>query len=247
MSKQETDLPERLRAAGATQLERRLLEAAGCEEPSRDLSERMARAIGVSLVAPGSAATGSAKTGTAASKATSASSSLVPWVSGAVVAVGVIVGGYVAMNPGVKSSAPPAVTAPALSPPVELVKPLAAPQPADAPQNTGEESPAKSAPSPRGRRGTAAGELSNQIALVDAARNALASGEAQRALSIVRDYQSEYPTGTFRPEVAAVKIEALVKLGRTAEARTLAERFVGAYGAGPLAERVARLAHVAER
>ena len=62
----------------------------------------------------------------------------------------------------------------------------------------------------------------------------------------MRDYQTQYPSGTFRPEVAAVKIEALVKLGRMTEARTLAERFVVAYGSGPLAERVARLAHLAE-
>jgi hypothetical protein len=81
---------------------------------------------------------------------------------------------------------------------------------------------------------------------VDAARSALASGSALRALSIVRDYQSQYPSGTFRPEVSAVKVEALVNLGRMTEARTLAERFVVAYGPGPLADRVARLAHIAE-
>ena len=43
-----------------------------------------------------------------------------------------------------------------------------------------------------------------------------------------------------------MKIEALVKMGRMTEARTLAERFVVAYGPSPLADRVAHLAHIAE-
>ena len=41
-------------------------------------------------------------------------------------------------------------------------------------------------------------------------------------------------------------IEALVKLGRKAEARALAERFVKSYGPGPLAERVSRLGGLAD-
>jgi outer membrane protein assembly factor BamD (BamD/ComL family) len=99
---------------------------------------------------------------------------------------------------------------------------------------------------PRGRGVATANELASQIALVDAARAALASGGAARALASVRDYQAEYPNGTFRPEVAAIKIEALVKLNRTAEARALAERFASNYGPGPLADRVARLVGTAQ-
>ena len=117
---------------------------------------------------------------------------------------------------------------------------------AEATPRVDEQSTARPPAAQRGARGGAAGELANQIAIVDAARTALAAGSAQRALSIVREYQHDYPTGTFRPEVSAVKIEALVKMGRTAEARTLAERFVVAYGPGPLADRVARLAHIAQ-
>jgi hypothetical protein len=95
---------------------------------------------------------------------------------------------------------------------------------------------------PRARvQGGQVGELAAQIAVVDSARGALRRGEAERALSVVRNYQVDYPTGTFRPEVSAIKIEALAKLGRKAEARALAERFVKTYGPGPLAERVSRL------
>src|SRR3954467_5097463 len=104
MSKQETDLPERLRREGATDLERRFLEAAGREQPSLDLSERMAQAIGISMSAPGLTAPDGAKTGSAAVNAANTSSSLVPWVSGALVAVGIAVGAFMAMPPSAKPS-----------------------------------------------------------------------------------------------------------------------------------------------
>ena len=58
----------------------------------------------------------------------------------------------------------------------------------------------------------------------------------------VKQYQTRYPKGAFRPEAAAIKIEALVKLGHADEARALAKRFLIAHGPGPLADRVARLA-----
>jgi len=249
MSKQQTDLPERLRTMGATSLEQRLLEAAGRERPSRELSERMAQAIGVSFSVPGGTS-GGANTGTATGTAAKASSTLVPWLSAAVVAACFAAGAYVVTRAAVKPAAPLSTALPAqsaASAPSALVSPAPASTPAEARSpSAAEELPARSAVPQRGRRGTAGAELAPQIALVDAARSALSAGNAARALSIVRDYQSQYPSGTFRPEVAAVKIEALVKLGRTAEARTLAERFVVAYGPSPLAERVARLAQLAE-
>jgi len=253
MSKHESAPPERLRVAGATKFERRLLDAAGRERPSPDLSERMARAIGVSIAAPGSAPTETATTNTQVVEAAKASSSLLPWISGALVAVGLAVGAFVATRPDAKPAVQLSVTSAALSesaaaplPTTSVLAPLV-PQATESLPGVSDEPPLKPAlPSTRGRRGTTAGELANQIALVDAARSALTGGDAQRALAIVKEYQSAYPTGTFRPEVSAVKIEALVKLGRMTEARTLAERFVVAYGQGPLAARVARLAHIAQ-
>jgi outer membrane protein assembly factor BamD (BamD/ComL family) len=88
--------------------------------------------------------------------------------------------------------------------------------------------------------------LREQIAMVDSARDAIAANAGQRALKILRRYQDKYPAGSFRPEVAALKIEALVKLGRSAEARALAERFISEYGEGPLADRVARIAGITQ-
>jgi hypothetical protein len=86
------------------------------------------------------------------------------------------------------------------------------------------------------------GDLRAEIALIDATRNAVNAHADDRALALIHRYQATYPTGTFRPEAALLRIEAIADLGRTAEARTLARRFIVAHPDNPLAERVARLA-----
>jgi hypothetical protein len=86
-----------------------------------------------------------------------------------------------------------------------------------------------------------AADIRAQIALIDAARDAVAAGAGNRALQLVRQYQRRYAAGSFGPEAAALGIEALVKLGREAEARAAAERFAAQHRGSPLAERVSRL------
>ncbi len=87
--------------------------------------------------------------------------------------------------------------------------------------------------------------LGEQIALLDAARAAAAANAGRRALELLRRYEEKYPTGSFRPEAVALKVEVLVKLGRTDEARALAERFVAQHRGTLLARRVAELAGLA--
>jgi outer membrane protein assembly factor BamD (BamD/ComL family) len=81
---------------------------------------------------------------------------------------------------------------------------------------------------------------------VDAARGAVSKGAGDRALELLRQYQDRYPAGSFHPEVAALRVDALMKLGRSAEARAAAERFVAEFGRGPLADRVLRVAGLAQ-
>jgi outer membrane protein assembly factor BamD (BamD/ComL family) len=85
------------------------------------------------------------------------------------------------------------------------------------------------------------------VALIDAARSALSSGMADRALDALAQYQSRYPAGSFRPEATALRVEALARSGRSAEARALAERFVSEHPGSPLADRVARAAGLSSR
>ena len=91
---------------------------------------------------------------------------------------------------------------------------------------------------PRRRR---ARDLRDQIALMDAARTAVKSRETERSLALLRRYDASYPTGAFRPEALALRIETLAADGRGAEARALAREFLARYPQSPLADRVARV------
>jgi hypothetical protein len=242
MTRRTEDIPERLRVVGATDLERRLLGAAAAEEPSPELSSRMAAAIGISTAAIGTmAGTAAVETAAATAKATTSASAFLPWISAGVVVfgvAGVLVGARVWMPsaPATPPAAPTAV-APATKPAVPVVTEQAAPA------ATVEAGPAEAAPPAAHRRpaGSKAADLGEQIALIDGARTALRAGEGDRALESLRRYHDKYPAGSFHPEAAALRIEALAKLGRTSEARALADRFIAEHRGSPLADRVARL------
>jgi hypothetical protein len=233
MNNSTDEFPERLTVVGATDLERRLLAAGTHEQPSPELRQRMAMAIGVS--AGLGAATGVAAAA-ASSKGAATATALLPWISAGVVAL--TVGGLVAMRSWSPSQSParqPAA-APAVAPAPARVPETAAGRPAlEAPR------PAVAPPSTAHRGAALSGDLGEQIALLDRARSELAGGGALRTLELARRYQDRYPAGSFRPEAAALRIEALVKLGRTAEARALVDRFVTEYGPSPLSDRVTRL------
>jgi hypothetical protein len=66
----------------------------------------------------------------------------------------------------------------------------------------------------RSRGPKVAGDLGDQVAFIDGARAAMLAGASRRALEILRRYEDKYPTGSFRPEASAIKVEALMKLGR---------------------------------
>jgi hypothetical protein len=226
-----------------------LLNAAARQEPSPELSARMAAAIGVVAPAPAPSPEvppGMAETGALAPKAAIGTSTLWPWVSGFVIVA--VAGAIVVLRPSGDSApstrrAPAVVTArsAAPSPPAKTDE---AKGPASVPAVAYSGKVAPNAGASRVRSGGAnatSSAISEQIALVDAASAAVSAGAGERALAVLREYQSKYPAGSFRPEVGALRIEALILVGRREEARSLAERFVTQYK-GPLAERVARVA-----
>jgi len=239
MNRPPVDSSERLLETDATEFERRLLRAAQETGPSRAASARMARALGVT--AGVAATTGAVKTLAAvgaASKATAGAgiSAASAWITAGV--IGLVVAGAVVGTRVWRAPRPAPVLAPEQPSPAsdEPAPPVVAPSP----------EPARSSASP-GRRTHAAAsapELRDQIELLDAARASLSSGADRRALDLVRRYEDRYPTGSFRPEATALKVEALVKLGRQPEARALAQRFVAEHRGSLLAARVAELAGV---
>jgi TolA-binding protein len=228
MNRPSDDLPERLLASDATDFERRVLQAAGQRKPSSSASSRMAKGLGVA------AAIGT----TAASTATAGATVVWPWVSAGV--IGLVVAGAVV---GTRARHHEPKAAPAVSAPAA---PAPAPSAPAQPAVVVEERPAPVAPAPR-RAAAAGGDLREQVAFIDKAREAISTGNSRRALEQLRRYLDKYPSGSFRPEATALKVEALMKLGREAEARALAERFVAENRGSLIARRVADVAGLTER
>jgi hypothetical protein len=233
MTRPPADRSERLLSSNPTDFERRVLEAAMQQRPSPAASARMARALGVSVAAAGAAAsTTSLAAGAAASNATAAAGTVVwPWVSLGVIGLvvtGAVVGTRVREPQAERRAAAPLVAPAPAAPEPSPPAPVIAPPPAR--------------PVARVRPTPAAGDLGDQVAFIDSARAAMGGGASRRALEILRRYQDRYPTGIFRPEATAIKVEALMKLGREAEARALAERFVAEHRGTLLAKRVADVA-----
>lgn len=81
--------------------------------------------------------------------------------------------------------------------------------------------------------------LAREIAQVEAARTSLAAGAATKTLSLLDQYEREFPTGAFAVEVAVLRIEALARAGRTDEARRLGSQFLATHRRGAFARRVA--------
>lgn len=242
----EREDPERLLEGGGSDLERCLIGAIAGERPSPELRDRMAQALGVPLAAAGLAATVAASQ-TAATAKTAAgigagAGGMAPlaWISAGVVSL-VLAGAIVGV--GVWKDAP-AKSLPAPVTPAPLpVQPPPEPDPSpvvEMPLNA-------SAPlaQPRSRSVATARDLRKQIAIIDAARAAISASAGERALDLLRQYQEKYQGGTFAPEAAALKIEALAKLGRAAEARAGAERFRAQYGESPQTDHVLRAAGLA--
>jgi hypothetical protein len=81
--------------------------------------------------------------------------------------------------------------------------------------------------------------------LVDAARRALAAGDAQRALSLTREHRERFPSGELVEEAELVSIAAHRERGDRARARAEAEAFLARRPKSPYAQRVKRLGGLA--
>ena len=241
----DSKLPTQLRVVGATDLERRLLDAASRELPSVELTRKMQQALGLSIAASAMTAVAVKSSGAA----TTALATGAPAFAWPAISVGVLALAVTGAVVGLRSTAShqaaprPVATLPAvvLGPAPVAPAPLAAPAPAARAFERPAFVPAPARAHHHALAAATSSELRAEIALVDAARTAIASGADDRALALLQRYDGSFPTGTFRPEAAALRIEALDHLGRAAQARTLASKFIAAHADSPLADRVARL------
>ena len=241
-----------------------LLRAAASERPAEQSLARTLTAVGVGLGAGGAAATASAATvgATAGAKLTGlvATSVLVKWgVAGAALAASVVAGNVLlerAPAGSPRERRPPmAVT----SVPTDLrpldpssredVGTLSAPAAAISSTST---VPAERPPAVNGtvksrrtveapRAATApledAEHLAQEVALVDRARAALARGDATGALAALDDYEARFSPRKFAPEALYLRMEALLREGRSGAAQSVAEVLAKSYPKSPHAAR----------
>jgi hypothetical protein len=79
--------------------------------------------------------------------------------------------------------------------------------------------------------------LSREVKSVDGARAALAAGDPIQTLRLLDQYERRFPARGFAPEALYLRMEALSLLGRTAEARAVAERLLVSYPNNPQSAR----------
>lgn len=91
------------------------------------------------------------------------------------------------------------------------------------------------------RRATTGGSddaMTDEMVFVQSARNSLKSGNASDTLRAIDRYQSKYPKGTFRQEMAALRVLALCDLGRVDEARAKRASLERAWPNAPMLPRL---------
>jgi hypothetical protein len=83
--------------------------------------------------------------------------------------------------------------------------------------------------------------LPEEVRSVDAARQALAQGDARGALSLIRRYEARFGSGALLPEARVLEVKALVALGERERALAAATRIIDADPRSPHAEAVRAL------
>lgn len=136
-----------------------------------------------------------------------------------------------------KRAPSPAVTRPA-SPVAAAARPIAEPEPQPEPEL--EEPRPQLNPTPSLPIASSAGTLSAEAALLEQARRQMRAAPAL-ALVIAGRHAARFPRGQLSSERALIQIEALHRLGRDAEARTISRALLGGAGVGLYAERVHQL------
>jgi hypothetical protein len=134
-------------------------------------------------------------------------------------------------------------TLPALATPAETSLQFATQAPAVISSKPVDDAPRAAAVSGKAQGPTSASSLAAEIATLDRARAALQRGVPEQALRALRDYAQRFARGgSLQPEAEALRIEAWSSSGDRALAREHARRFLHAHPGHPLGARVAELA-----
>ncbi len=245
-------------------LEQSLLRSARDDRPSPAARRRTLAALGLGASVLGASATATA----AASPAVKAAASLglLKWI-GVGIAGGVLVVGAAEVVHSVSSPPSTTITSAAIDDharassatprgparglgavPVdtskELVSPVIEAPPLVAAPAAAASSIAAATDAPRARSlspSPASSALADEIAALDGAREALASGDSSRALRALDARDRAFPRGALGPEATVLRIEALALRGDRAAATRLAEAFLAASPRSPHASAIRTL------
>jgi RNA polymerase sigma-70 factor, ECF subfamily len=91
------------------------------------------------------------------------------------------------------------------------------------------------------RPASSAESLRGELAQLDAARSRLAGGEPEQALGLLDAYDRATPRGALKLEAEVMRIDALSRSGRSAQAKQRAQAFLRRYPESVLAARVRRI------
>jgi hypothetical protein len=248
--------PERLLDRGRDDLATRLLRSAQADQPDRRSTARAFAAVALAASAT------SATSGAAAGGGVLAG--IVKWLG-----AGMLAGSLVAVSADRLASrdAPtePASRAPSLAthaptpieaettPSLASAEPATSPRPPERSRAVAPSIPVPAEPSPiepphvaptasfDPAPSPARASLGDEIRALDAARARLAAGDAPGALAGVADYERRFPRGRLSQEAALVRVEALVRSGRCADARAAGAGFLAAHPDSVLAKRTRTL------
>jgi len=174
--------------------------------------------------------------------------------AGAVVVLAVVLGaGWMLQRSASDAPAPAVVASPAKTSADEVVSPATtAPGAAKtvrvdelptamAAAATGEKPALRPRPTPSASAVATTASFDDELALVEAARTSLATGNAAGCLSQLDRYDRQIHGGVFEREVAVMRIEALLARGEGPPARVLGEAFLARSPDSPYADRVRSL------
>jgi TolA-binding protein len=80
--------------------------------------------------------------------------------------------------------------------------------------------------------------LKSELGFLEEARVALEARAGANALTLLDEYARRFPAGSMRIEATALRIEALLALGRRSDAQALGDSFLANYPKSPAAMRV---------
>jgi hypothetical protein len=241
----------------------RLLEAAASEKPAEASVTRTLGVLGVGVGVAGAASTAGASTAGAALGVASvgkasgvfALGTFAKWAVLATAVTAAGVAGNVVMSREVAPSAARAPLAPVSTavtaapkpprPPSELapIAPVVAVAPSAQPGEPEPPAVARVAPTTTPKTVTRsapveeapidAERLAEEVALVDQARGALARGDAGAALRALDEYDARFSERRFAPEALYLRMESLLRLGKSEAARAVAERLAKRFPSSP--------------